>query len=192
MIGDSPFEYWLTRISIFVLHFYAPACSAYTTVFACKAFLCYQLYAELPAFTVPQYWFLAETVFYVFFLWYRTHLQREAIHPPLKTSEERKTLFNNVKSEIHDAKEYLGGWFRGAKIEDIGREQLRDFLDWVFFDARAARVHEDELEEYVREIEKLVGRRFGEGRGTAKALRLTLDPIEMECRSLLWYLVSLS
>jgi hypothetical protein len=68
---------------------------------------------------------------------------------------------------------------------------LRDFLDWVFFDARAARTDEDELEGYTHEMEKLVGKRFGEGKSTVKALKLTLDPVKMECRSLLWYLVSL-
>lgn len=161
-------------------------------MFICKACLLYHMRAEMPSFTVTQHCSLAETIFYLFFLWYRTHLQRKAIHPPLKTPEERRKLFNNVKSEIHNVEKYLSGWFRGAKIEDIGREQLKEFLDWVFFEARAARVHEDELEDYVSEIEKLTGRQFGEGSAIAKALRLTLDPIEMECRSLLWYLVSLS
>jgi hypothetical protein len=190
MVHDSRFEYYLTRISIFVLHFYAPACSTYTIILACKAFLYYQYHAELPSLTLTQYWFLAETVFYLFFLWYRTHLQQDAIHPPLKTPEERKILFNNVKSEILDAEKYLSGWFHGAKIEDIGRQQLRDFLDWVFFDARASPIDEDELENYVVDMENLVGKPFGKGEPTAKALRLTLDPIEMECRSLLWYIVS--
>lgn len=190
MVHDSLFEYCLTRISIFALQFYAPACSTYTTLLACKAFLHYQELAKLPSFTMIQYWFLAETVFYLFFLWYRTYLQKEAIHPLLKTLDERKALFNDVKSEISNAEEYLSGWFHGAKIEDIGRDQLREFLDWVFFDARATATDEDELEDYTQELEKLAGRRFGEGKPLTKALRLTLDPIEMECRSLLWYLVS--
>jgi hypothetical protein len=67
---------------------------------------------------------------------------------------------------------------------------LRDFLDWVFLDARAARADENELEGYAHETEKLVERRFGEGNSTAKALKLTLDPVKMGCRSLLWYPVS--
>jgi hypothetical protein len=55
----------------------------------------------------------------------------------------------------------------------------------VFFDARAAKSDEDELEHYVQEMEKLVGRRLREGSLNVKALRLTLDPVAMEYRSLL-------
>lgn len=190
LVRDSSFEYYLTRISIFALQSYAPACSGYTTLLACKAFLHPQGYPERPSFTAFRYWCLAETVFYLFFLWYRTYLQKGAIHPPLKTFGERKALFGNVKGEIIDAESYLSGWFHGARVDEIGRGQLRDFLDWVFFDARAARADENELEGYTHEMEKLVGRRFGEGNSTAKALKLTLDPVKMECRSLLWYFVS--
>jgi hypothetical protein len=192
MIVDSSFEYYITHISIFVLHFYAPACSTYTTIFACRAFLRYNKHAEMLTLTVLQRYLLAETVFYLFFLWYRMHLQQKAIHPPLKTPAERRRLFDDVKREIHNGETYLAGWFHGAKIEDIGRKQVTEFLDWVFFDSRAAESDEDELEHYVQEMEKLVGRRLGKGSPNVKALRLTLDPIAMECRSLLWYFVSLS
>lgn len=50
---------------------------------------------------------------------------------------------------------------------------------------------EDELEEYTREMEKLLGETLAPGRGHAKCLRLTLDKVEMLHRSLIWYLVGL-
>jgi hypothetical protein len=95
-------------------------------------------------------------------------------------------LFSNFKSQIRNAEAYFSGWFHGARIEDVGRKQLTEFLDWVFFDARAAQSDGDELECYMQEMEKLVGWRHGKGSPKVKALRLTLDPIAMECRSLLW------
>jgi hypothetical protein len=142
---DSSFGNYLTRISIFALQFYAPACSMYTTLLACKAFLHPQGCLKRPSFTAFRYWCLAETVVYLFFLWYHTYLQKEAIHPPLKICGERKALFGNVKGETMDAENYPSGWFHGARIGGIGQGQLRVFPDWVFFDTRAARANENEL-----------------------------------------------
>ena len=126
-------------------------------------------------------------------LFYRIHLQRAAEHPPLRTQEERRALFAKVRSEIHDPEKFLSGWFRGAKPEDIGREELRSFLNWAFWDGRAKLGQdgededEDEMGEYFHKIEKMMRTPFAEGKGKARALRLTLDPIEMECRTLAWY-----
>jgi hypothetical protein len=49
--------------------------------------------------------------------------------------------------------------------------------------------HDEELEEYASEMEKVLGRKFEPGRGNSKCLRLTLDKVEMSHRSLTWYLV---
>lgn len=50
--------------------------------------------------------------------------------------------------------------------------------------------YDEELEEYTRETEELLGRKFEDGRGNAKCLRLTLEQVDMLHRSLIWYLVS--
>jgi hypothetical protein len=50
--------------------------------------------------------------------------------------------------------------------------------------------YNDELEEYASEMEKVLGRRFECGCGSAKCLRLTLYKVEMLHRSLTWYLIS--
>lgn len=190
MINNSALEYYFIRVTILFLHSIAPACSIYTVTSLRKLFLHFQYQHELQPFTILQYYCLAETLFYAFFLWYRTKLQHEAIHPELKSSKERRELFDHVKREIHDVPSFLAGWFRGEKVENIGRDQLKEFVDWAFFESRAKDVNcEEELDQYVQEIEEVAGRKFTPGRGTAEALRLTLDPIEMECRSLFWYLL---
>ena len=51
---------------------------------------------------------------------------------------------------------------------------------------------DEEIEEYIGEMEKLLGRKLEAGRGNAKCLRLTLDKVDMLHRSLMWYLVSFS
>ena len=185
MLNDTRTQLVFIRVVVLILHFIGPACTTYTAALARRALASRQW----PSATVLNVWCIAETAFYFFFLWYRRHLQKEAIHPPLRTKEERKLLFEKVRSEIHDPERFLSGWFRGAKIEDIGREDLKEFLSWAFWEGRSGDADEQELEELVSKVEKMMRRTFPPGRGTAKSLRLTLDPIDMECRSLLWYTI---
>ncbi|TKA69598.1 hypothetical protein B0A55_09256 [Friedmanniomyces simplex] len=183
MINHTLFEYLFIRACIFFLHAIGPLSTVYTATHVCRAYLA----STWPALSTLNIWCAAETAFFLFFLWYRTHLQREALHPPLRSREERRALFEKVKSEIRDPEQFLSGWFRGAKVENIGKEEMKGWLDWAFWDGRVSSEDEAEMEELVREVEGLVGKPFPDGKGTANGLRLTLDPIEMEWRSLLWY-----
>ena len=92
---------------------------------------------------------------------------------------------------MHDPDRFLSGWFRGAKAEDIGRDDLKDFLNWAFWDGRAITTpggaDEKELEYYMVKVETMMRKPFKPGNGSAKPLRLTTDPIQMECRTLFWY-----
>lgn len=106
--------------------------------------------------------------------------------------KQRKALFAKVRRAVHDPDRFLSGWFRGAKPETIGREDLRSFLNWAFWDGRAGASDQKELEYYMNKVEAMMRKPFAPGHGAAKSLRLTLDPIEMEIRTLSWYsLVSL-
>lgn len=49
---------------------------------------------------------------------------------------------------------------------------------------------EEELEEYVKKTELLLGRNIEPGRGNATSLRITIDEVKTLYRSLFWYLVS--
>lgn len=90
---------------------------------------------------------------------------------------------------------FLSGWFRGARVEKIGRGDLRSFLDWSFWEGRfgGEEGDEEEMEGYVNGVEGLVGRgfRFREGKGRVRPLRLTLDPVEVQVRCLVWYAIVL-
>ncbi|QIW96089.1 hypothetical protein AMS68_001607 [Peltaster fructicola] len=144
-------------------------------------------YAHTPLLITLHIYCSAEAVFLLFFvLYYRPHMQIEAVHPPLRTKAQRRQLFDKVHSEITNPAQFISGWFRGAKIEDIGREQLREFLNWSFWEGRATAEDAEELDEYVRLSEEYAGVELKE-HGVARPLRLTLDPVEMDYRSLLWY-----
>jgi hypothetical protein len=56
--------------------------------------------------------------------------------------------------------------------------------------AEADPAYDAELEEYVSDMETMLGKKLEPGRGNAKCLRLTLDKVEMLHRSLTWYMVS--
>ena len=199
MLNDTLWEYVLIRSVVFALQSIGPLCTGYALSLLVQGVLLapkdgpkpLQLLGSLVKnLAVFQLYCFAEALFYIFMRLYRQHLQAEATHPPLRSKADRKALFEKVRSEIHDPVKFLSGWFRGAEIENIGREDLKEFLDWAFWEGRATRHDEKELEEVTQNVEEMMGgKKFKPGRGTAKALRLTLDPIEMNHRSLLWYMV---
>lgn len=185
MIGTSITEYAFIRVCIFLLHCVAPVSVLYCII----AIAISLSTSRLP--TVIELWPAAEALFWTcFFLPYRSRLQHAAAHPPQRSKEERRKLFDCVKAEVSEPERYIRGWFKGAEIEDIGIQDVKEWLAWAFFDRGWVEgKDEDEIQEYAFEIEEMLRKRFGSGSGTAKPLRLTIDPVNMLHRSLLWYLV---
>jgi hypothetical protein len=181
MLDDTWAHYIGVRVVVFVLQWQGPCFLGYTGYIFANA------WPEFPAISGFRIWCVAESIFFLFFLWYRRHLQRDAVHPPLRSMKQRKALFAKVRREVHDPDRFLSGWFRGAKPETIGREDLRSFLNWAFWDGRAGASDQKELEYYMNKVEAMMRKPFAPGHGAAKSLRLTLDPIEMEIRTLSWY-----
>lgn len=183
LLHDAWPQYILVRLLILVLQYIGPACLGYTIWRFSES------WPEWTIKTVFQGWCAIEAVFFVFFLFFRQYLQRDARHPAPRTKRQRKALFAKVRREVYDPDKFFSGWFRGAKIEDIGREDVRSFLNWAFWDGKADMygADEQELNYYIGKVESMLRTPFKSGKGTAKSLRLTLDPIEMECRTLSWY-----
>ena len=79
-----------------------------------------------------------------------------------------------------------------APASEIKWENVKEFFRWAFLNTGVPNtVDDEELDEYVGEMEKLLGRKIEPGRGNAKCLRLTLEKVDMLHWSLTWYLVSL-
>lgn len=193
MLVDSPGNRRAIRATILILQSYGPFCLAYTIwVLAARTWqpLSFGKDVFLNNWTLWCMWF-PEALFFLFFQVYARYIQAEAIHPPKRTRDERLALFSKVRSEIYDPVSFLSGWFRGSNVEDIGREEMKRFCDWAFWEGRAGEAEEkgdaEEIEEYIQKVEMMMPGPFPEGKGKAKSLRLTLDPIEIEARSLLWY-----
>ncbi|EKG16028.1 hypothetical protein MPH_06722 [Macrophomina phaseolina MS6] len=185
MIGTSTREYIFIRACIFLLRAITPACISYCA-------LRFLSPARLRAPVALELWAACETLFFFFFYIPRKqHLQAAAVHPPLASRKERRLLFDRCSSNIPDHARYLRGWFMGAPLSEIKRDNLNEFLAWAFFNTgHVNTIDPDELDEYIREIEKQLGREVEPGRGNARCVRLTIDKVDMSHRSLLWYMVS--
>lgn len=137
-----------------------------------------------------------EILFYVsFFLPYCFFLQSHRPYKPIPLNrEERAKLFYRGVSLIPDAEQFIRKWSNNAHLEDIRVDNVKDWLLWALFETEDIReigldTH-DELAEYIEHVRRHLGLDLKPGRGPAETLRLSFDPIYMEHRSLVYYLVS--
>ncbi|KAI1413113.1 hypothetical protein F5Y13DRAFT_31255 [Hypoxylon sp. FL1857] len=192
MIGTSLPEYIFIRICIFLVQYTTPLCIVCLALLAAAhgdwaIALSHPLGIALAAFCVAD-------VLYAVFIYipHNRRLKEEAKHPPQLAREERRALFQRCFANVPDARRYLQMWFLGADESEIRRDNVRDFILWAFFDRWPGQESEEddaELEEYIEDTEKRLGRRLEPGRGKAEGLRLTLDEVETRYRSIMWYLV---
>jgi pimeloyl-ACP methyl ester carboxylesterase len=141
-----------------------------------------------------EIWLLAESLFYLL-----VYLPMSvAVHgPAMKVSvgdrTERRDLFNKCIATITDPVRYMSLWHRGAPIETIGRENVKEWICWGFMDRSTWEPDEDEeLEEYVDTLENLLpdGMKFRQGKTPGiKALRFSLDPVNISHKPLLFYIL---
>lgn len=186
MLGTSVAEYAFIRVFIFILQCVAPLSCLYCIIITIHPA------ATLRMKPAVELWLIAEALFLTcFFFPHRWYLQHAAIHPAPRSREERRKLFDYVKAEVTDPDQFIQGWFKGAEIENIRRDDVKEWLTWAFFDRDCeGSKDEDEIEEYTLEVESMLQKDLRPGKGTMSPLRLTIDPVDMLPRSLLWYFVS--
>jgi len=120
MIGHSTAEYLFIQACIYFLHYIAPL----------SAFYCIFLIAlRSPAYRIPlvlEIWAITEAGFLLLLYIPRNILlQRAASHPEVLPQSERKELFQLCLDTVDDPEHYLRGWFRGAPLSDIKRENVK-------------------------------------------------------------------
>jgi hypothetical protein len=195
MIGTSTTEYVFIRGCILFLHNIAPASLLYCLLLLINPLLPQALHVYRASLPIEA-WIIAEAAFFlIVFLPLKYCLQRPAIHPELLSREERGKLFERCNATVEDPERYLSQWLLGAKKEHVKREDVKEFMRWAFLNSGQVnkdKEYEDEIECYVRAMEKLLGREIPPGKGGAKSLRLTLDKVDCLHRSLVWYFVRYS
>lgn len=137
-----------------------------------------------------EIWAIAETAFLLLLYYpYNLLIQRPAKHPVTPPREQRRALFALCKDTIRDPEHYLTLWFRKAPLSEIRVDNIKQLYRWAFLNKQDDELEdEEELDEYVSETEKLLGRRLQPGRGNAIPLLVTLDKVRTLYRSLFWYL----
>ncbi|TQS35303.1 hypothetical protein Golomagni_04281 [Golovinomyces magnicellulatus] len=182
MIGNSKFEYFYIKFFIIILHHVAYLCLCYCA----GSILFYGLTEFLSS---PfSYYPILESIFFLSHFPYCNHLQRDAVFPSPGDREERKKLVSLCHQNLPCPEDYLRQWFLGAELTEIKRENIKDFILWAFFNRGGKPgIDDDELNEYIDDLEMRLGRRIEKGRGNVSPLRLNLDRVNMLHRSIIWY-----
>ena len=186
MIGTSFPQYLFIRTAIFLVHYFVPLIVVALVLTLILDHSAHRLTLFLEVVSI------AEVIFYVLVYIPKCRLlQKPAIQPPISPPEERRRVFDKCAEHTTDAEKYLSKWFGEAPIVSIRRENVKEFFCWAFFNRAVwGPEEEQELDEYTDRYEVLLGRKLASGRGPVVPLRLTIDPIKILHRPLLWYLVS--
>lgn len=192
MIGTSFGEWVFIRLSILVLRYPVVV----YTIFLGGQHLRYGSKARDHTVTSSIIaLIIAEVVFAVCIYWPATRrLSDAAVHPEPLSRNARRALFHKCFDNVPNLESYIQGWFLGAEIADIRRDNLREFILWAFFEhddipAGLDDDIDDEVDEYIEVIETRLDYKFALGKGPAKSLRLTIDPIHSTYRGLMWYII---
>lgn len=183
MIGTSLTELLFIRSCIFGLRYTAPILVA-----ASIPAITFSNRSAWPAILigVPA---VAESLFYLLvYVPKSTRLQKPAEHPPPLPRDERQRLFEKGHAQITDPEAFLSKWFQLAPLSEIKRDNVKEFFCWALLNkAEWNDAESGELDGYADNVEELLGRPLGQGRGSAVPLRLTIDPVPMQHRPLVWY-----
>ncbi|KAF8967276.1 hypothetical protein BDZ97DRAFT_1916888 [Flammula alnicola] len=192
MIGNSLLDYIKIRLGIGALRVVAPASVAYLVCCALKPD-----WFNLPLALAAT----AEAAFYLFvYLPRRSRLQSPPRHPPpTLTRVQRQLIFNRcIEAGRHGSSTdapYPTGWFLPNNTTPK-REDVIDWLLWALFSSSREETsiedYREELDGYLKEIEKIVGKELDEGHSSGdrlRSMRITLDPVLMLHRPLIWYMI---
>ena len=126
------------------------------------------------------------------------HIKTQPLTKPIPPNESPRELFFKVlvqasKLKSYGVRRFMEGWFLGAKLQDIKRGNLKEFVCWGF----VARSVEDLTEEEDEEIEGIVDSviveykvNFEDGYNEeVSCCKMTLEDIEFIPRPLLLYVL---
>lgn len=141
--------------------------------------------------TVLGIYALTETLFYFLVFLPRSRLLQHGVAHPDTDRKTRRELVRRSIETIPDPEQFISLWNRGTHPRRIHRENFKEWLCWAYFNKCTWDDNdEEELDEYVREFEGLLGYKLLEGRGSSKPLRVSVDPVNIYHRPLLYYIVS--
>lgn len=86
-----------------------------------------------------------------------------------------------------DLESYIRGWFLGAPLDTIQRENVEEWLTWAVLSADRQALEpviqeewKQDMAEYIAEIEERLDHHFDDGKNDElSCMRLTLDPVNV-------------
>ncbi|KAK0612083.1 alpha beta hydrolase fold family [Immersiella caudata] len=180
MIPNTTPHYVFIRLCIWSLRAVAPA-----------SLLCCSLrllgYSFVPPFL--EVLALVEAAFYLCASRPRQHVLDKSSPRSLQRSrEERRKLFDHCFHNVPDLEAFLVTWFKGRSLDDIRAENIKDFLAWGFFyKTHGAPEDDEELNEYLHETERILGRKFPPGRGPHRPAQVSTDALHLQHKPFFFY-----
>ena len=190
LIGNSIPKLIFVRCAIFGLRLVAPASLIY-----CASSIAFRrpVIARSPWLIALTTWCSAESLFFLLaYLPIKWQLQNPSPPPPPRGKTERHALISKCFEDMPNPDLYISKWFLNADIEDIKRENVRNFFAWSLLDAQYQDLDsadEAELDGYIDRLEERLGWEFKPGWGKARSLRLAFDKVPIQHRPLIWYAI---
>lgn len=189
MIGTSRLEYLFIRACILFLHNIASVSVLFTIWLLLRPFLPQSIQCDRIFFPI-QVWLVAEAIFFIgISIPLRYSLERSAIHHDPMSQEQRERLVRYCMSNLGNPEKFFSRWLMVTHKDHIKRENVKDFIRWAFFHPEQVQELELEVEAYMRDVEKLLGKELPSGKTDAKGLGPMLHEVDAFHRSLLWYTV---
>ncbi|PVH93901.1 hypothetical protein DM02DRAFT_676540 [Periconia macrospinosa] len=189
LVGKSTVEYVFVRGMIYFFSYLGLLCLGY---FYLAVAIGGKTWISHPFSIAIETIGAIEILFYFFwFLPYRHYLHKQKpLFPAPLSREERKKLFHKSLGTRSDIDLFIKKWMGEGNVEDVRRENLKEWLLWAVFDREGQPGEDDEeLEEYVTEVENFLGREIRPGWGPVESIRLNFQPFTISHRSLVFYLV---
>ncbi|KAL8345080.1 hypothetical protein RB601_005221 [Gaeumannomyces tritici] len=194
VLGRAKAEYILARCLVFIFTYFGLLCGGYFIVAA--------TYGGIPCITHPVS-IAIEVIAAVELLWFlfaympfRKLAQRNTttdctlLQPEPLNRAERAAFFAKCMSLVPDMEYFIRKWVQNAHLDDVRRDNVKDWLLWGLFDREGPPGEDDEeLEQYISQAEARLGYPIRKGRGECEAIRLSFDPVKMNHRSLFFYLI---
>ncbi|KAJ3017721.1 hypothetical protein HKX48_003413 [Thoreauomyces humboldtii] len=155
-------------------------------------------YTALVVFSILTAWMVGETLWLPYHTLTASRLQsrREPAHVA-RGPGERKALYKRCLTALGDppaVRKAIEGWFFGAPLESIRRQNCAEWFAWAMFDSELVDLTPEEQDEiygaegFIAGTEVASGVTFEQGRNDeVRCMRLTIDPMQMLHRPAVYY-----
>ncbi|KLU85086.1 hypothetical protein MAPG_04118 [Magnaporthiopsis poae ATCC 64411] len=194
ILTEGKVDYFLARSLIFLFTYSGLLCGGY--------FVIASAYGGLPWISHPAsivieifaaielLWFLCGYLPFRELSQRNTRTDHALLQPEPLNRAERAAFFAKCMSLVPDMEHFIRKWVQNAHLDDVRRDNVKDWLLWGLFDREGDSGEDDEeLDQYLGVCEARLGATLRKGRGDSRAIRMSFDPVNMNHRSLFFYYI---